>query len=148
MGARLRSAAARLRRPSCGLLGRHAPPSPEPPSLRVPRFRITNTAGWFCNAIPSVSRFSNVEVLRGGEWRPLAVPPAVKALVVVNLQSYGGGRNIWGDKMKPEKARRQGFVQPSVDDGMIEVGGAGAVPFRFLKGAREGSAWADKLEPE
>jgi len=41
---------------------------------------------------------------------------------VINLQSYGGGRNIWGAKMRPEKAKQRGFVAPSVDDGMIEVG--------------------------
>ncbi|KAI8473588.1 MAG: diacylglycerol kinase accessory domain-containing protein [Monoraphidium minutum] len=81
------------------------------------------SSGWFCNAIPSVSAFSNVEVLRGGAWEALTVPPTIKALVVVNLQSYGGGRNIWGTKMRPDKARRRGFVEPSVDDGMIEVVG-------------------------
>ena len=49
------------------------------------------------------------------------MPAAVKALVVINLQSYGGGRNIWGERMKPEKAKARGFVKPSVDDGMVEV---------------------------
>jgi hypothetical protein len=96
------------------------PPHPQPPS-RAPRA----VPGWFCNTIPSISRFSHVEILRNGEWAPLDVPAAVKALVVVNLQSYGGGRNIWGPRMKPDKARARGFVTPSVDDGMIEVGGGG-----------------------
>lgn len=80
------------------------------------------TSGWFCGTIPSVSNFTQVEVMRPGdsEWTPLAVPPSIKALVLVNLQSYGGGRNIWGEKppKRPGKWR-----DPSVSDGLLEVGG-------------------------
>eukprot|EP00775_Hariotina_reticulata_P012947 gene12947-13075_t len=79
------------------------------------------TSGWFCGAIPSVSRFSELEVLLPGAagWSPLSVPSSIKALVLVNLQSYGGGRNIWGEHVSSKKD----FQPPAVNDGLIEVVG-------------------------
>jgi diacylglycerol kinase (ATP) len=79
------------------------------------------TSGWFCGSIPSVSSFSRVEVLQPGSssWQPLAVPSSIKALVLVNLQSYGGGRNIWGEQPSKQAGR---WRQPSFSDGLIEVG--------------------------
>ena len=105
------------------------------------------SSGWFCNALPSVSAFSSAEVLRGGEWRRLAIPPAVKALVIVNLQSYGGGRNLWGERQAGGSSGGgsggggsgggggggsgsgggssggDGFRAPAPDDGLIELVG-------------------------
>lgn len=83
------------------------------------------TSGWFCGAIPSVSGFSSVQVLQpgsssGSSWVPLVIPPSIKALVLVNLQSYAGGRNIWGEQ-KPKKEGR--WSHPSSADGLIEVVG-------------------------
>jgi diacylglycerol kinase (ATP) len=78
------------------------------------------TSGWFCGAIPSVSSFSRVEVLQPGSssWSSLEMPPSIKALVLVNLQSYAGGRNIWGEQASKQKGR---WRQPSFSDGLIEV---------------------------
>jgi diacylglycerol kinase (ATP) len=78
------------------------------------------TSGWFCGAIPSVSSFSRVEVLQPGSssWSSLVVPPSIKALVLVNLQSYAGGRNIWGEQASKQEGR---WRQPSFSDGLIEV---------------------------
>ena len=83
------------------------------------------SAGWMCNAVPSVDRFSDVEVLLPGaaSWSHLAVPNTVKALVVVNLQSYAGGRNIWGPKMKKSSIAKHGWTQPVPSDGVLEVRG-------------------------
>ena len=95
-------------------------------------------SGWFCGALPSVCEFVSVEVLQERpsaaadgaaaedaaageqqqlEWRPLQLPRGVKALVLVNLQSYGGGRDIWG--ATPSKHRS--WRTPSVSDGAIEA---------------------------
>lgn len=76
-------------------------------------------AGWFCGTIPSVSRFSELEVLLPGAagWSALSIPSSIKALVFVNLQSYGGGRNIWGERVSSKKH----FQPPAVNDGLIEV---------------------------
>jgi hypothetical protein len=78
-------------------------------------------AGWFCGTVPSVQRFSNVEVLKEGSWVPLVVPPEVKAVVLVNLQSYGGGRNIWGPKMTQQSVQKHGWKEPMPNDNMLEV---------------------------
>lgn len=78
-------------------------------------------AGWFCGTVPSVSTFTGLQVLQPGssEWQQLAIPSSIKALVLVNLQSYGGGRNIWGESESKTRSLRP----PSVSDGLIEVRG-------------------------
>lgn len=67
-----------------------------------------------------MSSFSSIQVQQpasGGVWSPLAIPSGIKALVLVNLQSYAGGRNIWGESESKKKKWRK----PSVADGLIEV---------------------------
>lgn len=55
-----------------------------------------------------------------GTWKPVRIPKSVKALVLLNLQSYGGGRDIWGlaDSAKDTK---RGWKTPIFNDGMFEV---------------------------
>lgn len=58
-------------------------------------------SGWFCGAEP-LNRRMRLEVLGGGDgggdhWRDIEVGASVKAIVLLNLQSYGGGRDLWGD---------------------------------------------------
>ncbi|WIA32111.1 hypothetical protein OEZ86_002962 [Tetradesmus obliquus] len=79
------------------------------------------TSGWFCGTVPSVSTFTGLQVLQPGssEWQQLAIPSSIKALVLVNLQSYGGGRNIWGES----ESKTRSWRPPSVSDGLIEVVG-------------------------
>jgi len=80
------------------------------------------TSGWFCGTVPSISRFSKVQVLQPGSssWGELCVPASIKALVFVNLQSYAGGRNVWGAWEPKQKGR---WRQPNAADGLIEVVG-------------------------
>lgn len=79
------------------------------------------SSGWFCGASPLKNRVR----LRGrggpgGEaWRDVPVPTSVRAIVVLNLQSYGGGRDIWG----LAEAGRGGEVTPIFADGLVEVVG-------------------------
>ena len=46
-------------------------------------------------------------------------------MIVLNLQSYAGGKNPWGNKnAKGEKGEQGGsssFVQPQYDDGLLDV---------------------------
>lgn len=50
----------------------------------------------------------------------MVVPPSVKAIVILNLQSYAGGRDLWGLKdTKGDKAK--GWKTPIFNDGLIEV---------------------------
>ena len=55
-----------------------------------------------------------------GTWQPVRIPKSVKALVLLNLQSYGGGRDIWGLADSNKDAKR-GWKTPIFNDGMFEV---------------------------
>ena len=57
----------------------------------------------------------------GGEWQTVEVPSSVKAIVVLNLQSYAGGRDLWGLKDTAKDAQK-GWRTPIFNDGTIEVG--------------------------
>jgi hypothetical protein len=52
-------------------------------------------SGWFCGAGP-LSKEVRLELLGAdGKWKNTRVPASVRALIFLNLQSYGGGRDIW-----------------------------------------------------
>lgn len=55
-----------------------------------------------------------------GTWQPVRIPKSVKALVLLNLQSYGGGRDIWG-LADSAKDTTRGWKTPIFNDGMFEV---------------------------
>lgn len=55
-----------------------------------------------------------------GKWQPVHIPKSVKALVLLNLQSYGGGRDIWGLADDANDTKR-GWKTPIFNDGMFEV---------------------------
>lgn len=55
-----------------------------------------------------------------GEWQPVTIPSSVKAIVLLNLQSYGGGRDIWG-LADNNKDTQRGWKTPIFNDGMFEV---------------------------
>ena len=54
----------------------------------------------------------------------------IKALVVLNLQSYAGGRDLWGLR-DPKRDAAKGWQTPIFNDGLIEVRGP-ACPARIL----------------
>ena len=79
------------------------------------------TTGWFCGAAPLCRKFKmRVKDAVGGEWREIVVPSSVRAVVLLNLQSYGGGRDIWGLAHSSTLAKK-GLTEPVYDDGLIEV---------------------------
>ncbi|MBA0681086.1 hypothetical protein Goari_012744 [Gossypium aridum] len=47
---------------------------------------------------------------------------SVRAIVALNLHSYGSGRNPWGN-LKPDYLQKRGFVEAHVDDGILEIFG-------------------------
>ena len=55
-----------------------------------------------------------------GKWLTVRIPSSVKAIVLLNLQSYGGGRDIWG-LADCAKDTRRGWKTPIFNDGMFEV---------------------------
>lgn len=55
-----------------------------------------------------------------GNWQLVTIPSNVKAVVLLNLQSYGGGRDIWG-LADNNKDTQRGWKTPIFNDGMFEV---------------------------
>lgn len=86
--------------------------------------------GWFCtpcSANPRARGLRNVMRLQvrrdpGGEWEPVDLPQNVRAVIMLNLQSYASGRNPWGYP-NDEYNKKKGFVQPKPDDGLLEIFG-------------------------
>ena len=51
---------------------------------------------------------------------PVPVPADAQALVVLNLPSCYGGRNLWGDTLTPEE-RARGWTPAALDDMKLEI---------------------------
>ncbi|CAJ2637444.1 diacylglycerol kinase 7-like [Trifolium pratense] len=90
----------------------------------------TCTQGWFftpCSSEPGLRGLKNilrmhVKKINCSEWELVPVPTSVRAVVALNLHSYGSGRNPWGN-LKPEYLDKRGFVEAQVDDGLLEIFG-------------------------
>ena len=53
--------------------------------------------------------------------REVEIPASVKALVVLNLQSYAGGRDLFGLHTTESSLQRRGYQLPIFNDGLLEV---------------------------
>ncbi|KAG4942592.1 hypothetical protein AAZX31_17G065100 [Glycine max] len=88
------------------------------------------TQGWFftpCVSDPGLRGLKNIlrmhiKRVNSSEWEQIAIPTSVRAIVALNLHSYGSGRNPWG-KPKPDYLEKRGFVEADVADGLLEVFG-------------------------
>ncbi|KAG1663214.1 hypothetical protein FOA52_011307 [Chlamydomonas sp. UWO 241] len=81
-------------------------------------------SGWFCCTKGITTKVRLEAKLRGSDvWSEVEIPVGVKALVVLNLQSYAGGRNLWGDASDDVDAATAGFVPPTCSDGLVDVVG-------------------------
>ncbi|CAK0764782.1 hypothetical protein CVIRNUC_003193 [Coccomyxa viridis] len=80
------------------------------------------TTGWFCKAPPVRNKVALKVRNVKGEWRQVAMSRDIKALVVLNLQSYAGGRDLWGLR-DPQRDAAKGWQTPIFNDGFIEVVG-------------------------
>ncbi|CAL9082864.1 unnamed protein product [Musa acuminata var. zebrina] len=86
--------------------------------------------GWFftpCMSDPSLRGLKNIlhlsiKKVNCSEWEQILVPSSVRAIVALNLHSYGSGRNPWGN-LKPEYLEKRGFVEAHMDDGLLEIFG-------------------------
>ena len=63
-----------------------------------------------------------IRASKDGAWQDMHVPKDVRALVVLNFQSYSGGKDIWGlhDHQWPDE-KAKGLKKPIFDDNCIEV---------------------------
>lgn len=85
--------------------------------------------GWFCascspNKIRTIQTVAKVNVKRNDsdDWEEIPIPPQVRALVLLNLQSYAGGRNPWG-MPNSEELKKNGWSTAKPNDGLLEVVG-------------------------
>ncbi|XP_010452685.1 PREDICTED: diacylglycerol kinase 4-like [Camelina sativa] len=86
--------------------------------------------GWFlthCINDPGLRGLKNIMTLHikkmdSSEWEKVPVPKSIRAVVALNLHSYGSGRNPWGH-LKQDYLDKRGFVEASADDGLLEIFG-------------------------
>ncbi len=80
--------------------------------------------GWFCGGGARLEPTLTLRVrdAPGGAWRAVAVPKSVRALVVLSLSSYAGGRDLVGARAA-RGLGADGFAPPAPDDGLLEVVG-------------------------
>ena len=78
--------------------------------------------GWFCGRGIPVDRFARLKVKNttSDDWTEISVPSSICGIVLLNLQTYAGGRDLWGIKNTKNLAKKH-FKSPSCDDGLIEV---------------------------
>ena len=84
---------------------------------------FTCGTGWFCGGTPL--RTHAIKSLRiqkspGDPFTHTTLPPDIRAIIILNLQTYGGGRDIWA-MPNHRNLERKHMVQPSRNDGLIEV---------------------------
>lgn len=86
--------------------------------------------GWFCTPCisnPGLRGLRNILRIQikkpnSPDWEQLRVPSNVRSIVALNLHSYASGRHPWG-KLSEEYLENRGFVEPNVDDGLLEIFG-------------------------
>jgi len=68
-------------------------------------------SGWFCGAPPARRRLA-LRARRGdGPWVDVRLPKGVRVVALLNLQSYAGGRDIWG--LRDGRGAAPGGVPPA-----------------------------------
>ncbi|CAM9601191.1 unnamed protein product [Ectocarpus sp. 4 AP-2014] len=72
---------------------------------------------------PPVSKYLELRVKStpSSDWETLELDSTLRGVVVLNLQSYGGGRNLWGTA-QPGCWQKQ-FAKAAPDDGLLEIVG-------------------------
>ena len=79
------------------------------------------STGWFCGAEPIYTRLKmRIKDKPGGTWRELNLSSSIRAVVLLNLQTYGGGRDIWG-LTNTKSLKEKGLDEPAYDDGKIDI---------------------------
>lgn len=85
------------------------------------------TSGWFCPRNFALQDKLQVRAwarTEGGAMEELRISHGIGAVVLLNLQSYGGGRDLWGlYNDRPDTHTHKSFKPPVFNDGLFEVVG-------------------------
>lgn len=83
---------------------------------------FTCGTGWFCGKGNAMDTFVSMRVKTSpsSDWMEVTIPSSIRAIILLNVQTYGGGRDIWGVKNQKNLAKKN-FKPPSCDDGLIEI---------------------------
>jgi len=76
-----------------------------------------------CCAPPPLLRSSTklqIKKKDSKQFTDVEIPSNIRGIIILNIGSYAGGRNLWGTK-RPISSR--GFMAPSCDDGLLEIVG-------------------------
>ncbi|XP_047944634.1 diacylglycerol kinase 1-like [Salvia hispanica] len=90
--------------------------------------KLVSTQGWFLpshlNHAASISQLCKVKIMKkgGSDWEDLKIPHSVRSIVCLNLPSFSGGLNPWGNP-NSHKRRNRDLTPPCVDDGLLEIVG-------------------------
>lgn len=93
--------------------------------VRVQQRTVVENAAW-CTTFAQAHSDAHVAMqIRKGpdeEWRDLHIPNSVRAIIMINLQTYMGGCDLWGmhEHHMPEEQAKN-LKKPIFDDGLIEV---------------------------
>eukprot|EP00249_Psilotum_nudum_P019696 c27375_g1_i1 orf=289-1833(-) len=86
------------------------------------------TQGWFCASCshPSsknINQLGKIKIARhNSNWEDLDVSKSIRSIVMLNLPSFSGGLNPWGDP-SDKKSIERGLTPPLVNDGLLEIVG-------------------------
>lgn len=84
--------------------------------------------GWFCVSCfhPSSRNINHLGKIKYAkhedDWQDLDISPSMRSIVMLNLPSFSGGFNPWGDP-SDKKSIKRGLTQPLADDGILEIVG-------------------------
>lgn len=90
--------------------------------------KIACKQGWFVSPLchpPSrnIANLAAVKIMRReGIWEDLVIPSSIRSIICLNLPSFSGGLDPWGDPSK-NKLHDRDLTPPYVDDGLIEIVG-------------------------
>lgn len=84
--------------------------------------------GWFCasclhHSSRNINHLGKITVAKDeDDWKELHISPSIRSIVMLNLPSFSGGLNPWGDP-SDRKSKKRGLTRPYVDDGLLEIVG-------------------------
>ncbi|KAL1560717.1 Diacylglycerol kinase 5 [Salvia divinorum] len=89
--------------------------------------KLVGSQGWFLpshfNHAASISQLCKVKVMKKHSgWEDLKIPNSIRSIVCLNLPSFSGGLNPWGNP-NSHKCRDRKLTPPFVDDGLLEIVG-------------------------